>query len=463
MSEKKGFFARLRQGMSKSREQIAAVTEDALQADAPIDEDLYDALLDAMILSDMGAACAEEALEKLRETVKTQKLRTAGQAKTALKEILVGMLEVEKPILKWPMVILMVGVNGVGKTTTIGKLALRFQGLGRTIILCAADTFRAAAADQLQTLGDEQGVRVFRGDGKHPVEIAKGAVQDAIDNMRDVVIVDTAGRLHVDQDMMDEAVAIRDAVKPDQIFMVVDAMTGQDVVNVVSEFARQVDFDGVIMTKMDGDARGGGALSIREVTGKPIVFISAGEKADTLEVFHPDRMAKRILGMGDVVSVIERAIEVQDKEIEKAEAERLARAQFDFNDFLDIIKQTRKMGGLGSLVSALPGGNKALADGNVDEGELDRIEAIINSMTPEERSKPNMLNGSRRARIARGSGMSVTQVNQLIKRFNETRKQVKKVMTAFNAQSKGKKGKRRRKMRIPGMGNIDFSKFEDMK
>ena len=281
--------------------------------------------------------------------------------------------------------------------------------------------------------------------------------------MRDVVIVDTAGRLHVDQDMMDEAVAIRDAVKPDQIFMVVDAMTGQDVVNVVSEFARQVDFDGVIMTKMDGDARGGGALSIREVTGKPIVFISAGEKADTLEVFHPDRMAKRILGMGDVVSVIERAIEVQDKEIEKAEAERLARAQFDFNDFLDIIKQTRKMGGLGSLVSALPGGNKALADGNVDEGELDRIEAIINSMTPEERSRPNMLNGSRRARIARGSGMSVTQVNQLVKRFNETRKQVKKVMTAFNAQSKGKKGKRRRKMRIPGMGNIDFSKFEDMK
>ena len=347
-----------------------------------------------------------------------------------------------------PSVIMLVGLQGSGKTTAASKLAYRLKKKGHVPLLAACDVYRPAAADQLQTLGDEQGVRVFRGDGKHPVEIAKGAVQDAIDNMRDVVIVDTAGRLHVDQDMMDEAVAIRDAVKPDQIFMVVDAMTGQDVVNVVSEFARQVDFDGVIMTKMDGDAR--------EVTGKPIVFISAGEKADTLEVFHPDRMAKRILGMGDVVSVIERAIEVQDKEIEKAEAERLARAQFDFNDFLDIIKQTRKMGGLGSLVSALPGGNKALADGNVDEGELDRIEAIINSMTPEERSKPNMLNGSRRARIARGSGMSVTQVNQLIKRFNETRKQVKKVMTAFNAQ-------RRRKMRIPGMGNIDFSKFEDMK
>ena len=362
-----------------------------------------------------------------------------------------------------PSVIMLVGLQGSGKTTAASKLAYRLKKKGHVPLLAACDVYRPAAADQLQTLGDEQGVRVFRGDGKHPVEIAKGAVQDAIDSMRDVVIVDTAGRLHVDQDMMDEAVAIRDAVKPDQIFMVVDAMTGQDVVNVVSEFARQVDFDGVIMTKMDGDARGGGALSIREVTGKPIVFISAGEKADTLEVFHPDRMAKRILGMGDVVSVIERAIEVQDKEIEKAEAERLARAQFDFNDFLDIIKQTRKMGGLGSLVSALPGGNKALADGNVDEGELDRIEAIINSMTPEERSKPNMVNGSRRARIARGSGMSVTQVNQLIKRFNETRKQVKKVMTAFNVQSKGKKGKRRRKMRIPGMGNIDFSKFEDMK
>lgn len=362
-----------------------------------------------------------------------------------------------------PSVIMLVGLQGSGKTTAASKLAYRLKKRGHVPLLAACDVYRPAAADQLQTLGDEQGVRVFRGDGKHPVEIAKGAIQDAIDSMRDVVIVDTAGRLHVDQDMMDEAVAIRDAVKPDQIFMVVDAMTGQDVVNVVSEFARQVDFDGVIMTKMDGDARGGGALSIREVTGKPIVFISAGEKADTLEVFHPDRMAKRILGMGDVVSVIERAIEVQDKEIEKAEAERLARAQFDFNDFLDIIKQTRKMGGLGSLVSALPGGNQALADGNVDEGELDRTEAIINSMTPEERSKPNMLNGSRRARIARGSGMSVTQVNQLIKRFNETRKQVKKVMAAFNAQSKGKKGKHRRKMRIPGMGNIDFSKFEDMK
>ena len=361
-----------------------------------------------------------------------------------------------------PSVIMLVGLQGSGKTTAASKLAYRLKKQGHSPLLAACDVYRPAAADQLQTLGDEQGVRVFRGDGKDPVAIARGAVQDAIDSLRDVVIVDTAGRLHVDQDMMDEAVAIRDAVKPDQIYMVVDAMTGQDVVNVVSAFAEQVDFDGVIMTKMDGDARGGGALSIREVTGKPIVFISAGEKADTLEVFHPDRMAKRILGMGDVVSVIERAIEVQDRQIEQEEAERLAKAEFDFNDFLDIIRQTRKMGGLGKLVSALPGGNKALSQGQVDEGELDRTEAIINSMTPAERAKPSIINGSRRQRIANGCGLSVTQVNQLIKRFNETRKQVKRLMGQFNGQGgKGKRGRRRR-MRVPGMGDIDLSQFKDL-
>ena len=286
-------------------------------------------------------------------------------------------------------------------------------------------------------------------------------MRDAIDNLRDVVIIDTAGRLHVDEEMMDEAVAIRDAVEPDQILMVVDAMTGQDVVNVAAAFAEQVDFDGVIMSKMDGDARGGGALSILEVTGKPIEFISAGERPDSLEIFHPDRMAKRILGMGDVVSVIERAIEIQDREMEEAEAERLARADFDFNDFLQVISQTRKMGGIGKLVSALPGGDKALNAGQVDEHELDRTEAIINSMTKEERRKPSLLNGSRRKRIADGCGMSIQQVNQLIKRYNETRKQVKKMMSSMNQP--GKKGKRgRRRMGIPGLGDIDLSQLKNM-
>ena len=360
-----------------------------------------------------------------------------------------------------PGVVMLVGLQGSGKTTAAAKLAYRLMKQGHNPLLVACDVYRPAAADQLQALGDEMGVRVYRGDGKDPVKIATEGVRDAVDNLRDVVIVDTAGRLHVDDEMMDEAVAIRDAVEPDQILMVVDAMTGQDVVNVAAAFAEKVDFDGVIMSKMDGDARGGGALSILEVTGKPIEFISAGERPDSLEIFHPDRMAKRILGMGDVVSVIERAIEIQDREMEAAEAERLARADFDFNDFLQVISQTRKMGGLGKLVSALPGGDKALNAGQVDEHELDRTEAIINSMTKEERAKPTLLNGSRRKRIADGCGMSIQQVIQLIKRYNETRKQVKKMMAAMNQP--GKKGKRgRKRMGIPGLGDIDLSQLKNM-
>ena len=360
-----------------------------------------------------------------------------------------------------PGVVMLVGLQGSGKTTAAAKLAYRLGKQGHNPLLVACDVYRPAAADQLQTLGDEMGVRVYRGDGKDPVKIATEGVRDAIDSLRDVVIIDTAGRLHVAEEMIDEAVAIRDAVEPDQILMVVDAMTGQDVVNVAAAFAEQVDFDGVIMSKMDGDARGGGALSILEVTGKPIEFISAGERPDSLEIFHPDRMAKRILGMGDVVSVIERAIEIQDREMEEAEAERLARADFDFNDFLQVISQTRKMGGIGKLVSALPGGDKALNAGQVDEHELDRTEAIINSMTKEERRKPSLLNGSRRKRIADGCGMSIQQVNQLIKRYNETRKQVKKMMSSMNQP--GKKGKRgRRHMGIPGLGDIDLSQLKNM-
>ena len=370
-----------------------------------------------------------------------------------------------------PGVIMMVGLQGSGKTTATAKLAYRLTKMGHTPLMAACDVYRPAAADQLQTLGDEQGVRVFRGDGKQPVEIAKGAVRDAIDNLRDVVIVDTAGRLHIDEAMMDEAVAIRDAVKPDYIFLVVDAMTGQDAVTTAAAFAEKVDFDAVIMSKMDGDARGGGALSIREVTGKPIAFISSGERPDSLDVFHPDRMARRILGMGDVLSVIEKAVEVQEKQIEAEEAERLAKAEFTFEDFYTVIGQTRKMGGLGKLVEALPGGAKAQAEGKVDEGELDRVEAIINSMTVEERRKPNVLNGSRRARIARGCGLSVTEVNQVIKRFNETRKMVKKLTSraAQAQQQKGKKGKKGKKKRlfgrnmgIPGMEGVDMKQIASM-
>lgn len=367
-----------------------------------------------------------------------------------------------------PNVIMLVGLQGSGKTTAAAKLAYRLKQENHNPELVACDVYRPAAADQLETLGSEIGVRVYRDDGNDPVAIAKQGVQDAIDSLRDVVIIDTAGRLHVDEEMMAEAQAIKEAVKPDQILMVVDAMTGQDVVNVASAFAERVDFDGVIMSKMDGDARGGGALSIREVTGKPIKFISAGEKPDSLEEFHPDRMAKRILGMGDVVSLIESAAKVQQDEIEAEQAERMMRAQLNLNDFIDMNRQVRKMGGISKLLGALPGGDKAMASGQVDEHALDSMETIIFSMTKAEREKPEILNGSRRARIAAGAGVQVSDVNQLIKKFNETKKMMKQMMPAIDDQQvgkKGKKGKKKRRRSLPGMGGMsvaDLKKMQDM-
>lgn len=367
-----------------------------------------------------------------------------------------------------PNVIMLVGLQGSGKTTAAAKLAYRLKEEGHTPLLVACDVYRPAAADQLQTLGEEIGVRVYRGEGKDPVKIAREGVQDAIDNLRDVVIVDTAGRLHVDDEMMTEAEDIKKAVKPDQILMVVDAMTGQDVVNVASAFAERVDFDGVIMSKMDGDARGGGALSIKQVTGKPIKFISSGEKPDSLEAFHPDRMAKRILGMGDMVSLIESAAKIQAEEVEAEQAERLLKSQITLNDFIEMNRQIKKMGGVSKLVSALPGGDKAMAAGQVDEHAFERMEVIINSMTKKEREKPDLLNGSRRARIAAGAGVEVFEVNQLIKKFNETKKMMKKMMPAedFTSSKKGKKGKRKKRgFGIPGMGGMNMSdvkKLQDM-
>lgn len=369
-----------------------------------------------------------------------------------------------------PNVIMLVGLQGSGKTTAAAKLAYLLKQQNHNPLLVACDVYRPAAADQLQTLGGEIGVRVYRGDGKDPVQIAKEGVRDAIDSLRDVVIIDTAGRLHVDEDMMAEAEAIKEAVQPDQILMVVDAMTGQDVVNVAAAFAERVDFDGVIMSKMDGDARGGGALSIRQVTGKPIKFISMGEKPDSLEEFHPDRMAKRILGMGDVISLIETASRIQAEEIEQEEAERMMRANLNLNDFLMMNKQIHKIGGIKKLVSALPGGDKALKDGSVNERALDEMEIIIHSMTKEEREKPEVLNGSRKARIAAGAGVSVFQVNQLLKKFNETKKMMKQMMAKQEAMTTGKSGKKgkrkgkrkKQRMGIPGMGGMSMSDMKKM-
>ena len=343
-----------------------------------------------------------------------------------------------------PNVIMLVGLQGAGKTTATAKLANLLRKQGKHPLMVACDVYRPAAIDQLEALGREIDIPVFRGEGDNPVAIAKAGVRYAIDHLRDLVIVDTAGRLHVDEDMMNEAAAIRDAIRPDQILMVVDAMTGQDAVNVAAAFAEKVDFDGVIMSKLDGDARGGAALSIRHVTGKPIKFASLGEKTDALEQFYPDRMAKRILGMGDVISLIEKAQEAGAAEVDDAAAERMRKAEFTLDDFLSQIKQVRKMGGIGSILKSLPGAGKIKGlEGDVDEGALDKVEAIIFSMTAVERGKPSLINGSRRERIARGAGVEVFDVNQLLKQFTETRK----LMKQFQSQS----GKGKKRMRFPGM------------
>ena len=354
-----------------------------------------------------------------------------------------------------PNVIMMVGLQGSGKTTASAKLAYLLKSQGHSPLLAACDTHRPAAADQLATLGGEIGVSVYRGDGKDAVKVASGAIQEAVDHLNDIVIVDTAGRLQIDEEMMQEAVAIKQAVKPDQILMVVDAMTGQDIVNVVTEFANRVDFDGVIMSKLDGDARGGGALSVREVTGKPIKFVSMGEKPDSLEVFHPDRMAKRILGMGDVVGIIEQAQKVADEQ-QAADAERMLREGFTMDDMLAQFQQIRKMGGLQKIASMIPGMDRAMAQqpgANLDDSQLTRIEAIIHSMTKEERAKPKVINGQRRKRIAAGSGRSVQEVNQLIKQWGEMNKMMGKMRGMMSA---GNSKKARRSMgnmmRNMGMG-----------
>ena len=351
-----------------------------------------------------------------------------------------------------PNVIMLVGLQGSGKTTAAAKLAYLLKSQGHSPLLAACDTHRPAAADQLETLGGEIGVPVFRGDGHDAVAVAEGSIKEAVDRLCDIVIVDTAGRLQIDEEMMEEAVAIKRAVRPDQILMVVDAMTGQDIVNVVTEFANRVDFDGVIMSKLDGDARGGGALSVREVTGKPIKFVSMGEKPDSLEVFHPDRMAKRILGMGDVVGIIEQAQKVADEQ-QVADAERMLREGFTMDDLLAQMQQIRKMGGLQKLMGMIPGMERAMAQvpQAASDEQITRIEAIIRSMTREERVRPKIINGQRRRRIALGSGRSVQEVNQLIKQWSEMNKMMGK-MREVAQQGGGKKGRRAMQQMMRNMG-----------
>lgn len=336
-----------------------------------------------------------------------------------------------------PTVILMVGLQGAGKTTTTAKLAGKLKQQGKHPLLVACDVYRPAAIKQLQVVGEQVGVPVFTMGSDHdPVDIAKAGLEHAKKNTNNVVIVDTAGRLHVDEGMMEEIVSIKQAVKPHEILLVVDAMTGQDAVNVAESFDNALGIDGVVLTKLDGDTRGGAALSIRSVTGKPIKYVGLGEKLDNFEPFHPDRMASRLLGMGDVLTLIEKAQDTFDAENAAKMEKKLRSMDFNLEDFLEQMQQVKKMGSLSQIIGMLPGVGSQLGDVEVDDKELGKIEAIILSMTKAERQNPSVLNASRKRRIAKGSGTTIQDINKLVKQFEQS----KKMMKQMSGMMKGKKG-----------------------
>ena len=325
-------------------------------------------------------------------------------------------------------IIMMAGLQGAGKTTTTAKIAGKLKAKGRKPLLAACDVYRPAAIKQLQINGEKQGVPVFSmGENHKPADIAKAAVEHASKNDQNVVILDTAGRLHIDEDMMNELVEIKEAVEVHQTILVVDAMTGQDAVNVAGMFNDKIGIDGVILTKLDGDTRGGAALSIRSVTGKPILYIGMGEKLSDLEQFYPDRMASRILGMGDILSLIEKAETQVDEEKAKELSQKLRKAEFDYNDFLDQMNQIKKMGGMSSIMNMMPGMGQ-MKDVEVDEKAMDRVEAIILSMTDKERTNPDLMkNASRKQRVARGAGVDISEVNRIVKQFDQMKKMMKQL------------------------------------
>ncbi len=409
-------------------------------------KDVRRALLDA----DVHYKIAKNFTDTVKQKALGQDVLTAVQPGQMMVKIvhdelmeLMGGEAVDIDIKANPAIILIAGLQGSGKTTFSGKLArLLKEKRGKRPLLVAGDVYRPAAIEQLKTLGEQVEVPVYTEEGsKDPVKIAKNAVKHAKKEGYTAVIIDTAGRLAVDEEMMKEITAIRDAVSPHEILFVVDAMTGQDAVNTAKTFNDRLDFDGVVLTKLDGDARGGAALTIRSVVDKPIKFVSTGEKLDALDVFHPDRMADRILGMGDIVTLVEKAQEQFDEEEARKLQRKIAKDQFNFDDFLSQIQQIKKMGNIKDLAAMIPGMGKAVRNMDIDDDAFKEIEAIIRSMTPQERQNPAILNGSRKKRIARGSGTSVTEINRLLKQFAETRKMMKSMS--------GKKGLSRL-MNMPG-------------
>jgi len=406
-------------------------------------KDVRRALLDA----DVNFKIAKQFTDEVREEALGQKILTAVKPSEMMVKIvhdhlatLMGEENVPIQLKGNPTVILIAGLQGSGKTTFSGKLAnLLKSKQGKQPLLVAGDVYRPAAIEQLKVVGEQVGVPVYTEEGnKNPVKIARAAIKEAKLKGHNVVIVDTAGRLAIDQEMMKEIASIKDAVSPHEILFVVDSMTGQDAVNTAKEFNERLDYDGVVLTKLDGDTRGGAALSIRSVVDKPIKYVGTGEKMDALDAFFPKRMADRILGMGDIVSLVEKAQEQYDQDEARKLQKKIAKNQFDFDDFKSQIQQIKKMGNIKDLAGMIPGMGKAMKDVDVDDDAFKGLEAIINSMTPLERSNPALLNGSRRKRIADGSGTTVQEVNRLVKQFDETRKMMKMM-------SSGKK------MRIPKM------------
>ena len=393
-------------------------------------KDVRRALLDA----DVNYSVAKQFTDTVKAKALGQNVITAVKPSELMVKIvhdelalLMGGVAVDVNLSGNPTVVLMSGLQGSGKTTFSGKLARKFKSeKGKRPLLVACDVYRPAAIEQLKVLGEQIDVPVYtEPESKNPVEIAQNAIKHAKAHNYDMVIVDTAGRLAVDEQMMDEIEAIKKAINPQETLFVVDAMTGQDAVNTAKEFNQRLDFDGVVLTKLDGDTRGGAALSIRTVVDKPIKFVGTGERLEGLDVFHPARVADRILGMGDIVSLVERAQQQYDEEEARRLQKKIAKNQFDFNDFMAQIAQIKKMGNLKDLASMIPGVGKAIKDVDIDDNAFKGIEAIIQSMTPLERRNPEIINGSRRQRIAKGSGTSLQEVNRLLKQFESTRKMMK--------------------------------------
>ena len=389
-----------------------------------------------MLDADVNYKVAKNFTDTVKEKALGQNVLTAVKPSQLMVKIvhdeltkLMGGETAELELKGRPAVILMSGLQGSGKTTFSGKLARMLKTKkNRKPLLVACDVYRPAAIEQLKVLGQQIEVPVYsEPDSKDPVKIALNAIQEAKAKGYDLVIVDTAGRLAIDEQMMNEIEAIKKAINPDETLFVVDSMTGQDAVNTAREFNERLDFNGVVLTKLDGDTRGGAALSIRTVVNKPIKFVGTGEKLDAIDLFHPARMADRILGMGDIVSLVERAQEQYDEEEAKRLQKKIQKNQFDFNDFLTQINQIKKMGNIKELASMIPGVGKAIKDIDIDDNAFKSIEAIIYSMTPEERTHPEILNGSRRMRIAKGSGTNIQEVNRLLKQFDQTRKMMKMV------------------------------------